>query len=909
MPLRLLVFFALCLCMVPTAAHAQRLFTPYPIIFVHGLIGSDKTWTDATRGIAHIYGDHVPSHANDIGTVLHAMLNRYKDATNVFGKDGVPGTSDDDVYVNPKVPLASGLYAVNFETAWNEDPKNPVIIPNTNHWIIARESQSNQSAVVKQGYALKQCIQLVLKATGAKKVILVGHSMGGIAIREYLQRRQNGQPRWWIDPMLEDGHYVAKVLTISSPHGGSDILKWVPLRGKQGEETPNVLPSIVNTSCEAIRDLRITYASGSQRTGVYLFGGNEAGLNTNWLLSGWHNADVDCNGRENDVVEGINPGLKGAHPLPRNIRYTYAAARVPGFSSDLLVDTDRQYLTSDSGAIWPVGKADTIQSNRDHWNVVADIPMIIRGLDEPASVADAYEITTGTVYRGAITVQPGGSPRDVDMFRLPIDTVLHRTSALHLRVRDTLVPGRNLYWTLITANGDTVERLTTGILQKQATVTLKAPASRSGGALYLAVAGQAQGAEWTYPYEFDLAFERLTTAAPVLRGLVDTTIMNADTLVDEFTVDYDRTPDLVWSVESSDSATINPSDVTIVGNGSNYTATIVPRADAVGIVNVRVRCADKALVAITDYRVTLIKDTVNRATPVIIGLPDATIKSSDTLIEEFSVLYNNNPDKLRWNIVSLDTTIIPTANITLLGEDTHLALQVVPRLGSVGICDLRVICSDSVFSVTSRFRITVVTDSLPSNPPVIHGMADTTITTRDTLLQDVRVEYEDPEELTWTATSLDTTVIPADNVTFVVGGRSNVLRVVPNSGVVGTSVIRVVCSDSINTTAAEMLVRVANDTLTSVHSPFDDRVPSLRLHPMPATQDVVCIALHIPNDRVLDVTVSDQAGRIMITHPIDEYVSIEQVFTISTASLPTGRYHLHVRTTRGLHIAPLVILR
>jgi hypothetical protein len=75
------------------------------------------------------------------------------------------------------------------------------------------------------------------------------------------------------------------------------------------------------------------------------------------------------------------------------------------------------------------------------------------------------------------------------------------------------------------------------------------------------------------------------------------------------------------------------------------------------------------------------------------------------------------------------------------------------------------------------------------------------------------------------------------------------------------------------------------------------------------TQDVVSITLHAPNERVLGVTVADQSGRIMITHPTYEHAMAEQTFTMGTASLPAGRYHLHVRTTRGVHIAPMVILR
>ncbi|HXF45208.1 MAG TPA: alpha/beta fold hydrolase [Burkholderiaceae bacterium] len=44
-------------------------------------------------------------------------------------------------------------------------------------------------------------------ASGAERVVLIGHSMGGIAIRAYLRR-------------CGDGH-VARVITIASPHGGT----------------------------------------------------------------------------------------------------------------------------------------------------------------------------------------------------------------------------------------------------------------------------------------------------------------------------------------------------------------------------------------------------------------------------------------------------------------------------------------------------------------------------------------------------------------------------------------------------------------------------------------------------------------------------------------------------------------
>ncbi|MBK9334166.1 MAG: hypothetical protein IPM96_17595 [Ignavibacteria bacterium] len=52
-----------------------------------------------------------------------------------------------------------------------------------------------------------------MEVTDADKVILIGHSMGGLAIREYLQRTEdNGEMKWWNNPKdTDNGHKVAKM--------------------------------------------------------------------------------------------------------------------------------------------------------------------------------------------------------------------------------------------------------------------------------------------------------------------------------------------------------------------------------------------------------------------------------------------------------------------------------------------------------------------------------------------------------------------------------------------------------------------------------------------------------------------------------------------------------------------------
>ena len=56
---------------------------------------------------------------------------------------------------------------------------------------------------------LGQRIEKVCKATGADRVVLVGHSMGGLVCRSYLAR--HGSDR------------VERLITISSPHSGSEL--------------------------------------------------------------------------------------------------------------------------------------------------------------------------------------------------------------------------------------------------------------------------------------------------------------------------------------------------------------------------------------------------------------------------------------------------------------------------------------------------------------------------------------------------------------------------------------------------------------------------------------------------------------------------------------------------------------
>lgn len=395
-----LIVILSCLCILfSKLSFSQENRSPYPIIFVHGLNSDNSTWNTIIDQLTNIF-------RKNSNNIFHAVLNAYT-YTKIEGPNNILGDGDDDVLVyfnNHSNQLSDGdLFAVNFKNFWNGNSGNPQLYINSTSTPGTNQSKSNQSAIYKQGYALKRAIQSVLIATGAEKVILVGHSMGGLAIREYLQRTDNGTTgtphTWWIYPNSSDGHKVAKVVTIGTPHRGSN--------------RPAIFAG-ADTYAEACRDLR---HYGETNFGIYLFGGDEGNLS-----SLWYNKDIDCNGILNFIV-GINDGNDGTSysinmPLPNNIAYSWITSKYfldP--TGDLAVDIDRQWLYDSNNNPVPLGVADSIRTDVSHSAETSDYYSIIRGLDEPDTPALAYEIQMGKLYKGFATIQSNMGTTDYDWYK------------------------------------------------------------------------------------------------------------------------------------------------------------------------------------------------------------------------------------------------------------------------------------------------------------------------------------------------------------------------------------------------------------------------------------------------------------------------------------------------------------
>lgn len=333
--------------------------TTYPIIFVHGLTGQSTTWFDFTTEAKQYYGW-------SYGGRLDYCLNP---DDNQFTSDGFITS-----FVNVSNLGVGDYYYVNFDVSTEGD------LYVGNDGIPFNDDYSNQSAIVKQGWAISDAVEKVLDATGAEKVILVGHSMGGLASREYLQNPNNWQP--------DGDHHVAKVLTIGTPNGGSNVT---------GASLGLFFG--IDESSEAVRDLR--YPS-FPFVGQYLEGGFES------AFSVYYNDDINCNGAIGDNINGLNQKI-----APADVNYACIVGVGNPLGGDGVVAEVRADLNNYLLAQPPLANlnADRFDVTTGHLSIhTENHSVLIQGLDEPRFYELAYPIPLNSLYYGHSTIQPLNNP-------------------------------------------------------------------------------------------------------------------------------------------------------------------------------------------------------------------------------------------------------------------------------------------------------------------------------------------------------------------------------------------------------------------------------------------------------------------------------------------------------------------
>ncbi|MGZ5028820.1 MAG: esterase/lipase family protein [Methylobacter sp.] len=151
---------------------------PYPVIFVHGIASTADTWA--------MFRDYL---INNAGWVFGG-IPAYDTASQTV-KITCPSGPNQQVSCTGK---NGNFYTLNF-------------------------SDSQHLSFDAQGSELEATITAVLEANpGTTKVLLVSHSMGSLAAREYLQGLAKQPNADKATPYRDD---VAKLITVGAPHQGS----------------------------------------------------------------------------------------------------------------------------------------------------------------------------------------------------------------------------------------------------------------------------------------------------------------------------------------------------------------------------------------------------------------------------------------------------------------------------------------------------------------------------------------------------------------------------------------------------------------------------------------------------------------------------------------------------------------
>ena len=510
---------------------------PYPIIFVHGYMSDNTTWNDLIDDIKNTYGW---SYGGNMDFCLNYDGNNN---TSILSSDYHDFILQTGHTINPN---PCDFYTVNFAN-------NPSgIAPYDNQF------ESNQAAITKQGLAIQDAIKHVLAITGKDKVILVCHSMGGLAAREYLQNVNLFQE--------SDGKkHIAKLCTIGTPHGGTNILAL---------DLPAVFPQGNDGSSEAIRDLRTSYYY-SEHPGAYLFDGLEDNhYMIDQAFSDFHNVNVNCNGiPSGESINGINHkaisielsyscliGTGQSLPINGDGVVTEYSANINNFKS---VDASTFLLPKASGllSVW-------------HINLTKQFADIVKGMDEPNDYANthAYKISSGEIYYGLTSYQSVNSPaRDYDYYKINVisNGTLNlqvygiTTSVFSLDVKNA--SGNSVY--SINSNGKSYINTNVSVAQ---------------GLYNVVLSGIPTATSYKYPYSFKCTFSAITTYCIGTANLLSATGTFSDGSGNN---NYNNNSDCKWKIHPNGASSItlsfsafnlsNPGDTVYVYNGGTTTSPLL----------------------------------------------------------------------------------------------------------------------------------------------------------------------------------------------------------------------------------------------------------------------------------------------------------------------------------------------
>lgn len=286
---------------------------------------------------------------------------------------------------------------------------------------------------------------------------------------------------------------------------------------------------------------------------------------------------------------------------------------------------------------------------------------------------------------------------------------------------------------------------------------------------------------------------------------------------------------LTVTATSSNPNIIPHPQVLYISPSDSGSLQFAPSPDANGTVSITVRVDDGQTSNNVITRTFTVTVTAVNDPPVIAAIANRTIdEDTSTGTIAFTVSDRETTGTtLKLTRVSLNTTLIPLANVVLGGSGNNRTISVKPAANQFGSGEIRVTVSDGVLSTSTTFSVNVqpVNDS-----PTLAAITSSISVNEDAVQQTVNLSgigrgaSNEVQTLTITATSSNTAIIPHPTVVYTSPNATGSLRYTPAPNAVGSAVITVTVNDgeAINSTFSRsftVTVKPVNDRPTIAEIP------------------------------------------------------------------------------------------
>lgn len=294
--------------------------------------------------------------------------------------------------------------------------------------------------------------------------------------------------------------------------------------------------------------------------------------------------------------------------------------------------------------------------------------------------------------------------------------------------------------------------------------------------------------------------------APTITAVADTTV-NEDTATSTiaFTIGDQETAatGLTVTATSSDPTVVANTGIAISGTGANRTVTVTPVANAAGSSTITLNVSDGTTTTQETFLITV--NPVNDL-PTITAIADTTVAAGTTIAPIAITIGDVETAATALMITgsSSNDAVIPYSGVQITGTGAARTVVLTPVANATGTTTITVHVADANGGfVDETFNVTI------NAAPTISAIADTTIN-EDANTGALAFTVGDTEtaagNLTLSATSSNTALVPVANVTFGGSGASRTVLVTPVANASGSTTINVTVTDANGLTSAEQFV-------------------------------------------------------------------------------------------------------